>query len=260
MKSHFFDLTQYLARRFFFERYKTAGFGIGWTIIEPILNISLYTYVFGYIFKGSFSEIPGNHPAVFGLGVFAGYIIFSLITDCLGGSVLVLKSKGGLIRKANLNIFSIQLAFGFACYYRFFVNFILLLIGCRIIQGDVGVNWISCLIVIVASVPLVFGIIILFSALGVFFPDVQQSTPIISTILLWASGVFYSYSSIPNVETSLLRFNPVLQLIYKFRVAVFSGNVIEFDGISLIIGLGLILCFFGILLIKSLREVIPDLI
>jgi len=67
------------------------------------------------------------------------------------------------------------------------------------------------------------GLSWLFASLGVFIRDVNSIVPVVVTVLMWISAVFYPLSKVPAQFLPLVRCNPLAVLIDQWRNAVLWG-------------------------------------
>ena len=78
------DLLKQFTYRDIAGRYRGSQLGMAWTVINPLLMLTVYTLVFSQIFRarwGSSNENQG--PLHFALNLFAGLIVFNLFS-CAG--------------------------------------------------------------------------------------------------------------------------------------------------------------------------------
>jgi len=62
------------------QRHRGSAIGILWSVLNPLLMMSIYTIVFGLIFKGHYSGIEGQTTIDYALGVFLSITIFQTIS------------------------------------------------------------------------------------------------------------------------------------------------------------------------------------
>ncbi len=67
-------------------RYRGSFLGLFWSFINPILMLAIYTFVFSVVFKTRLDQADNaiyNDKFAFALSLFAGLIIFNLLSECL---------------------------------------------------------------------------------------------------------------------------------------------------------------------------------
>lgn len=86
------------------------------------------------------------------------------------------------------------------------------------------------------------------SALAVFFPVIETILPMFLRILFFASGVFFSVSSISSRVGSWLLYNPILQIIEMARTAMSKNYVSPYFSTDYLFFVILTLLTIGLLL------------
>ena len=55
-------------------RHKGSHLGLIWSFLNPLLNLGLYVFIFGYVFGGKFGVLPNETRMDFALGVLIGLV------------------------------------------------------------------------------------------------------------------------------------------------------------------------------------------
>ena len=76
---------------------------------------------------------------------------------------------------------------------------------------------------------------------------------LLSTPLLWLSGVFYSLESLPDLFRKFLIWNPILHGVEYVRMGYFQNYRDSYIDISYLYGLGLILVLIGLAAERAIR-------
>ncbi|MFP3184596.1 MAG: ABC transporter permease, partial [Paraburkholderia sp.] len=63
-------------------RYKGSFLGLFWSFITPLLMLSIYTFVFGFVFKSRWRAASDDHIE-FAVVMFVGILAHNLISECL---------------------------------------------------------------------------------------------------------------------------------------------------------------------------------
>ena len=71
---------------------------------------------------------------------------------------------------------------------------------------------------------LVLGMTWFLSSVGVFLRDIRQIVPILTTVLLFVSPIFYPASAVPEPYRSFLSLNPLAPTVESVRAALFFGR------------------------------------
>ena len=71
-----------LARRKIETRYRGSALGSSWTLLQPLLMLAVYTFVFGTVFQSRWQLDTGDQTP-FALVLFAGMIFYGIFAECI---------------------------------------------------------------------------------------------------------------------------------------------------------------------------------
>ena len=82
---HHRSLILRLARREIDARYRGSVLGIVWAVLNPILMLAVYTFVFSVVFQARWGTASGagGSNTEFALLLFSGLILFNVLGECL---------------------------------------------------------------------------------------------------------------------------------------------------------------------------------
>jgi lipopolysaccharide transport system permease protein len=211
------------AKRDFQAAHRGTYLGLAWAIIAPLIMLALFTFVFGYIFNGRFSQSPEETPADFALALFVGLAFFNCIAQSMGAaSGLVLGNRAYvktlmfplevLTVSATLNIL-LNLAIGLALCFAAFL----------IMHGFLYWSAITLLFHVFCIALLSLGLSWYLSALSVFVRDVPAIISPLTLILMFTSCVFFPLSAIPPSVRWFAHANPLGLIIDQARNALLYG-------------------------------------
>jgi len=95
-------LVSNFARQEFYAQFTASMGGFLWLILTPIANISIYAFVFSYIFKVRAAE--GFGETAFVLFMMIGYLPWFAFADAMGRSTSLLLEKAPLITKVKFPV------------------------------------------------------------------------------------------------------------------------------------------------------------
>ena len=76
------ELIRVSAKREVLGRYRGSLLGIFWTFLNPLLMLTVYTFVFSEIFKSRWNAASDSRTE-FAMVLFAGLIAFNLFAECV---------------------------------------------------------------------------------------------------------------------------------------------------------------------------------
>ena len=241
-------------------RHKGSHLGLIWSVLNPLLMLGLYVFVFYYIFGGKFGVLPNETKVDFALGVFFGLTLFQFFAEVLGISPLTIVGNPNFVKKVVFPLEILPAANVGGALFHLGISLILAVLG-AVFLGH-GIDWgILWLPVIVAPLVLVaLGTAWLFSALGVFFRDLGQLMQFLTMSLMYASAVFFSASRIPPQVWVFLRFNPVLLAIELSRDAVLWQRPLNYHHLAYLYVAGFVSCYVGHLVFRRMKPAFADVL
>src|SRR5262249_17447646 len=87
-----------MARREVEMRYRGSLLGLLWSLITPVLTLSVYTFVFGFVFKVRWGVDTGS-TFEFAVVLFAGLIVFWCFADAVGRAPSLILGHAVFVKK-----------------------------------------------------------------------------------------------------------------------------------------------------------------
>lgn len=208
-----------LIRQQLILRYRRTVFGYLWTLLNPILMMTVTAVVFSALFKVDLKTF-----AVF---LFAGMIPWNCFNSMVTQSATAFISNEGLIKKIYLPKLVFPLSICLSVLVDSMLSFIALMIIIFLISGQS--SW-ALLFIPVAYILLFlfsFGIALIISTMTVFFRDMQHVIGIALQALFFLSPILYKTSSLAGKVAWIVKINPISAYIDLFRSPVNLGVLPE---------------------------------
>jgi len=240
-------------------RHKGSHLGLIWSILNPLLMLSLYVLVFGYIFGGKFGVLPNESSADYALGIFLGLTLFHFVAEVLGIAPSIIVGNPNFVKKVVFPLEILPAANVGGAIVHLLISFALVLVSMVVFGISLSIGWFWMPVIILPVVLLGLGVAWLVSALGVFLRDIGQVMQFISTALMWASGVFFSAQHYP-AAWPYLRYNPLLLAIDLTRDAVLWARPLNFHHLSYLYAVGFAACWLGHLAFRRMKPAFADVL
>lgn len=241
-------------------RHKGSHLGLLWAVLNPLLSLALYVFIFGYVLGGSFKVIPGETKVDYSLAIFVGMSLFRLVAESIGGAPGVIASNPNFVKKVVFPLELLPAAMLGEAFIHFAISLALALLGIAVFGPGLtaGAFWLPVIFLPVLMLGL--GIAWLFSALGVFFRDLAQVTQSVTMALMFSSAVFYPVSAIPGPAWEILKFNPLIHAIELSRNAALWNLPVSLSSLAFLYGSGFVACFAGYAVFRRLRPAFADVL
>lgn len=254
------DLLWLWVRREFIGAYKQTILGPLWHFISPIFSTLTYILIFGKI-----AELPTDGVPMF-LFYNAGITIWNFFNGCFSSSSNAFLNNAGIFGKvyfprmimpmasviSTLIKFGIQISLFLVVYF-----YIILAQGYRPDVGW-GVLFIPLALFMLAGIGFGFGIIV--SSVTTKYRDLSMFVGFGMQLLMYATPIIYSYSSLDQDLKKYLAFNPLVAPVEAFKFALFGSG--DFSIISLVYSFCwmVILLLVGIVLFNKAEKNFMDIV
>lgn len=248
------ELVYFLTWRDIKVRYKQAVLGITWAVLQPLLTMVIFSFIFGNLAKLPSDGIP--YP----LFSYAAILPWQLFSSALQRSSVSLVGNANLLTK----IYFPRLIIPFSAVMSSLVDFgiaFLIMIGLMIyyqVWPTLMTLWVIPLTLLTLITALAVSLWL--SALNVLYRDVQHMIPFLLQFWMYASPVAYSAELIPpGVWTVIYGLNPMTGVIQGFRWALLGT---EPPGILLAISIVIviILLISGLFYFRRMEKTFADMV
>lgn len=254
------DLLWQFTKRQVELRHKGSHLGLIWSILNPLLMLSLYVLVFGFIFGGRFNATGTESRLEYALTLFLGLAIYHFVAEVISTAPQLILSNPNFVKKVVFPLEILPVANVGSAFFHFCVTLALVLVGALLAGVPLhgGVLWLPVLVVplVLTSLGLTLGI----SALGVFWRDIAQVTQYFALVLMFASAVFYPVAQIPAAAWVFLKYNPLLLAIEEARKAIFWDQSLSLTRLGYLYACGGLTAIIGAGLFQRLRGSFADVL
>jgi ABC-type polysaccharide/polyol phosphate export permease len=197
--------------------------GFAWLILQPLILLAVYAFVFSTIFKARIPE-AGDIGFVPYLAVaFWPWTAFSESILRASGSIT---GNAALIGKVAFATEQLPLASVTATFIMHLIGFLAVLIFLQL--TGTHIHWLF----LAAAVPVLLllwvfaaAITLFTSSIQVFIRDVAQILPPLITFWFFTSPILYSTAHLPASVRSLANWNPIAWFVGQLRQLLLFGEV-----------------------------------
>ena len=243
-----------LSRRDVSGRYKGSVIGIFWSLINPLLLLLLYTFVFSKVFEARWGSQATTGTPGFALMLFAGMIVHGLFSETLSRAPGLVLANVAYVKKIVFPLEVLPVVAIATAIFHAAVSVIVLLAALAMVDG--AVPWTALLLpfVLLPLVLLSLGLSWILASLGVFLRDVGQPIGLAMTMLLFASPVFYPLSALPAAWRPWLMINPLTLIIEQTRAVLIEGRAPDFVALAGYCALALLAAWAGYAWFQKTRK------
>lgn len=248
-----------LARRDIASRYQGSAVGILWAFFAPVLMLLVYTFVFGYVFKARWMGAETD-TSFFALNLFAGMLVHGFLAECITRSPTLLQQQTNFVKRIVFPLWLLPLVPLVSALFHTCISFLVLFIAHTAIMQSM--HW-QLLLLPLLIIPFVFflaGLVWMLAGFGVYFKDLAQITPLVVTVLMFMSPVFYPAQALPEHLRPLMYMNPLTPAIETVRGVLFEGQLPSAFGYGAYLLAGSVFALLGWLVFKRLKVGFSDVL
>lgn len=197
------------------DRYMASKLGAVWAILNPIIMLSIFTFIFGFVYK---AKLPGATTTLsYVVWLVSGYGPWLAISEGILNSSGSVVSSSGVVKNMAFKVEILPIASVLVSIVPLFVSLVFLM-GIMICDGNYP-TWHALLVLPVVALMyfFMFGLGFFLSAITVFLRDLLIVLPNILMMVLFVSPIFYTLASMPRVIQIVSMANPFYILTEGFR-------------------------------------------
>lgn len=258
------DLWQYRELLYFMVwrdikvRYKQTALGILWIVLQPLIAMVVFSFLFGNLLKVPSSGIP--YP----IFSYAALLPWNYFAGSLSRASTNLVQSQNLITKVYFPRMVLPISGVLAGLVDFAVAFVVL--GALMVFYQVAPSgamaWLPLFLLLAVVTALGFSLWL--AALNVRYRDVNYLLPFLVQVWMYLTPVIYGSSLLPEKLRFLLVLNPMTAVVEGFRWALLSGrmNELTLNLPGTLIGAGVALAVFisGAFFFRSTEKSFADII
>jgi lipopolysaccharide transport system permease protein len=213
------DLFFFLVWRDIKVLYAQTILGLSWAILQPLIQIAIFTFVFGRIAKIPTDGIP--------------YVLFAsmaIVPWTYMSQAMTLSSQSLITGQQMLGkIYFPRLIFPVTPILARMVDFgiSLLILAVMMIYYQVPLTWnllyTPYFILLMMCVPTAAGLWL--SAMAIRFRDIKHATPFVIRMLMYSAPIVYSSSSLQDKYKMIYSLNPIVPVIEGFRACILGLSI-----------------------------------
>lgn len=211
-------LLKLLVTRDLTVRYKRSTLGVWWTLLNPLLTMTVLWVVFSQFFR---FDVPGDVPYI--VYLLSGILLITFFAQGVIATGSSIVNSASILSKVYVpaEVFAVSAAV--AALVNFGIS-LLPLLAIQLITG-VGIPWTALLVPIPAFflLLLVAGLGLLVASAAVYFYDVLDLTGVVTQLVGYLTPTFYPISIVPEQFLPLIYANPLYSYLVVFRGFIYEG-------------------------------------
>jgi len=210
------ELIWNFVRRDFKGRYLGSYLGFTWNIIQPIILVAVYTFIFAKLMQMKLGATSGTND--FALYIFAGMVPWLSFAETVGRNTACVLEHGNLIKKVAFPSEILPLSQVLYGLLSQVFGLVTLVAAVALLAGHLpGPRLAAVLLLFPLQLIFTLGVGYFLAALNVFVRDTQQFMNAFMILWMLMTPIFYPERFIERVAPALMYANPQYYLVKCYR-------------------------------------------
>lgn len=249
-----------LALRQTAARYRGSVLGYLWSLSHPLLMLSVYTFVFGVVFKARWGTNPDDGAGYFSVIMFCGMAVFNIFSETVNGGARCVVDNPNFVKKVVFPLEVLPMVQLLSTAILGMVWFGLVVAGAFAL--GLRPTWTALLLPLLLG-PLLLcslGVAYFVAATTVYFRDMPHLTAIAIQVLFFMTPIFYPENLVPERLRILLRCNPLTILVGQVREILVFGHSPDWQACGLLWLLSFCVCQLGLVWFLQTKKGFADVL
>jgi len=206
------------------KRYAGSLLGPAWTVLYPLLFLSVYLFLWLVVFRVRFpGSTSGLEYVVF---VFAGLVPYLFAIESATSAVAAIRQNIHLVKGVVIPVELLPTRAVAVALVGHVVGVILLLVLCTV-SGNLSWRLLLLPAVIVLQVLALAGVGWIVAGLGVLVPDTAYVVNLGATLLMFVSPIAFKAEMVPSRLSAIVWLNPVTYMAEAYRAALVRSQPVD---------------------------------
>ena len=199
-------------------KYRRSFLGYIWSILNPLLVMTVMTVVFSAMFKRNIQNYP--------VYLLTGRTMFEFLTTSTNAAMKSVTGNAALFKKTYVPKYIFTLAKVTSCMVDTVFSLGALLIVMIVTRSPFHWQLVLLPLIIIQIYVFCLGLGFLLAQLNVFFRDIQYIYKAVTTAWMYLTPIFYPLENLPRTLQLIIKaLNPMYYYVAQFRDMVLYGQV-----------------------------------
>jgi lipopolysaccharide transport system permease protein len=254
-------LIRVMVRRDILGRYRGSFGGAFWTVINPLLLMATYFFVFGVVMRSRFGA--DNSRSGFALYFLAGMLPWLAFSEAAGRAPTVMLEHRNFVKKLVFAVETLPVNLVMAGLITELFAAALYCIVLLAARGSVPATAAYLPLLLIPQLFFTAGVAWFLAALGVFVRDLGQIIGFVLTLWFFLTPICYpesQWDQLPAAAVAVLSKNPIFVLVHAYRAVLLEHHAPAWGALGKLGGAGLFLFIAGHAWFYKLRKSFPDML
>lgn len=206
-------------------RYVGSTMGLFWSVINPIVMLMVYTFIFSGILKVKLGAEPGFTN--FALYLFCGMLPWTAFQETVQRSTTCIVDNGNLIKKLVFPAKILPLYIACSSLITEMISVVIFLAAIGIILKFISPYFLLLPVILFFQILFALGLSYFLATVNVFFRDTSPLISVVMTLWMFMTPIFYPASMVPERFQNIYMLNPMAHLVNIYRDIFLQGQMFD---------------------------------
>ena len=197
-----------IASREIQQKYKESFLGMFWLVINPLLMIGIYNFVFTNLFKGRWVASNGREVSSL-FAIFIASIMFNLFSDIVIRSNNIIIINSNYVKKVIFPLEILPITVCINSFFNFLIGLSIWFIAFSLGNHNLAMGAFLLPLILLPYMLLLVGLAWFLAALGVYVRDLPHIVNFTVSALQFLTPIFYPISMLGENYAWIKYFNPI---------------------------------------------------
>lgn len=239
-------------------RYTGSILGFFWSVLNPLIQLALYTLVFSIVLKVRIG--PDASPGEFAIYLFCGLLPWIAIQENATRAANCFIEQSNIIKKLSFPLEALPFSLTASALVHQVLGTLVFLVVLIFAGAPDPAKLLFFVPLILSQCLFMYGMGMIIASIQTFFRDVVHVVGVLFQAFFWATPIVYSKDKLAEPFPLILDLNPFTHLLEGYRWALIGDPAPSLWGIVYWTACGLILLWAGGSILKRSKPVILDLL
>ena len=239
----YFGFLKEIVKRDIRRKYYQSVLGVLWTVLNPLLTMSVLSIVFSTIFRRNIENFP--------IYLLCGQLMFNFISGSGRNGLNAIIGNAGYIRIVYIPKYIFVLSRVIVAFVDLLFSLIAMVIVMFFTGAPITWNLLALPVLFVLAFMFALGWAFICATYGTFLRDLQHLYGVFSMLLMWVSAIFYPITITPVTYRFLFDLNPALHYITIMRAICHEGVMPDEKSLVIATCYSVLMLIMGISVFKS---------
>jgi lipopolysaccharide transport system permease protein len=241
-------------------RYRYVGSSIGffWTVVNPILELVTYTFVFNVLIGVKFH--PSGGTTQYALFLFCGMVTWLAVNDGLVRATASVTDNGHLLKKIHFPAIVLPAHVVVSAVLNQAFRIAILALGAILFGDGLSIHFLLVPVIMAFQAVMVLGIGMFLATTAVYFRDTAHWVNAILLIWMFVTPIFYPPNVYPAQFKFLLQLNPLAHVVGVYQELILNHRMPHPNSMMVVAIFALLSFLVGYSVFSNHRWRFPDLV